>query len=246
MPSPSPAPWTYSYVSFQLLSLPNNIPWQRDAAFMLLQHRWMAKQEITEIVSPLQIRCHAWTLWSILKQLCEEIMRASYCLKDPLHGVEVQRRTEIRITVLSSVWMPDISAFYEFSSLQSTLQPLSSETFWLKMLLEVVDFKEKLLLYESLWGLGFQGQIEAESAFGPDVTQNSSYMTDGNVEMELMQLWNVEVLCKKMEENYKDKSTEDDPGICKNEHQKIKARNSRWFETEGWGSTPCFFLPPLN
>lgn len=49
--------------------------------------------------------------------------------------------------------------------------------------------------------------------------------------MELMQLWNVELPCEKLKGKDKDTSTEDNFGICKKEHQKIKAGNSRCFET---------------
>jgi len=47
-----------------------------------------------------------------------------------------------------------------------------------KILSELSGSKEKCLLFEKLWGLGFQGQVELESVFSPDAVQDYSYMTD--------------------------------------------------------------------
>lgn len=48
--------------------------------------------------------------------------------------------------------------------------------------------------------------------------------------MDLMQLWNTEAPCNNMEEKDKDTNKKDIFGVCKSEHQKIKAGNSSCFE----------------
>lgn len=61
--------------------------------------------------------------------------------------------------------------------------------------------------------------------------------------MDLMQLWNAEAPCNNMEEKDKDTSKEDIFGVCKNEHQKIKAAVLKLrFEN----SAPWFILLPLD
>lgn len=108
----------------QLLPLPNNIPWWKDAAFKLLPHRWMAKQETTETVANRMSHMNK-TLWNTPKPLPGEMLRSDHGLKGFLHGVEIQWRAETRTAV------PYIQAecliYLRFmnSVSQSTIQPSS-------------------------------------------------------------------------------------------------------------------------
>lgn len=74
--------------------------------------------------------------------------------------------------------MLDVSAFYELYALQSTTQPLSQWNVLGEILLEPEGSQEKCLIFEKLWGLELQRQVEMESVFSPDAMQDSSYMTD--------------------------------------------------------------------